>query len=134
MIAFKRSLMFFLNFCWFYFKKGNHVSLKDNAVPIWHFFSTVPKCLFQRVPNCLVSSSNILTLNSFLFVEHQSSSNAFVQSDDERQCKRVIQETLLAYSDVQHLAVARLFGFLFWVPNVASFSGFSILDCPFDFV
>ena len=38
MIAFKQSLMFFLNFCWFYFKKGNHVCLKENAVPIWHFF------------------------------------------------------------------------------------------------
>ena len=45
MIAFKRSLMFFLNFRWFYFKKGNHVCVKENAVPIWHFFSTVPKCL-----------------------------------------------------------------------------------------
>ena len=37
--------MFFLNFHWFYFKKGNHVCLKENAVPIWHFFSTVLKCL-----------------------------------------------------------------------------------------
>ena len=45
LIAFKRSLMFFLNFRWLYFKKGNHVCLKENAVPIWHFFSTVPKCL-----------------------------------------------------------------------------------------
>ena len=45
MIAFKQSLMFFLNFRRFYFKKGNHVCLKENAVPIWHFFSTVPKCL-----------------------------------------------------------------------------------------
>jgi hypothetical protein len=36
---------FFLNFRWFYFKKGNHVCLKENAVPIWYFFSTVPKCL-----------------------------------------------------------------------------------------
>ena len=36
---------FFLNFRWFYFKKGNHVCLKENAVPIWHFFSTIPKCL-----------------------------------------------------------------------------------------
>ena len=35
----------FFNFRWFYFKKGNHVCLKENAVPIWHFFSTVPKCL-----------------------------------------------------------------------------------------
>ena len=37
--------MFFLNFRWFYFKKSNHVCLKENPVPIWHFFSTVPKCL-----------------------------------------------------------------------------------------
>jgi hypothetical protein len=37
--------MFFLNFRWFYFKKGNHVCLKEIAMPIWHFFSTVPKCL-----------------------------------------------------------------------------------------
>jgi hypothetical protein len=34
-----------INFRWFYFKKGNHVCLKENAVPIWPFFSTVPKCL-----------------------------------------------------------------------------------------
>ena len=52
----------------------------------------------------------------------------------------------LVYSDVPHFAVALLFlkvffiGFLFcclrpvsWVPNNASFSGLSILDCPFGF-
>ena len=34
--------VFFLIFVDFIFKK---VIMKENAVPIWHFFSTVPKCL-----------------------------------------------------------------------------------------
>jgi hypothetical protein len=52
--------MLFLDFRWFYFRKGNRVCLKEDAVLIWHFFQRyrnvlVPNCLFQRVPNCLVS-------------------------------------------------------------------------------
>ena len=39
---------FFFNFRWFYFKKGNHVCLKENAVPIWHFFSTGAKMSWCR--------------------------------------------------------------------------------------
>ena len=60
---------FFFNFRWFYFKKGNHVCLKENAVPMsWYRTFLVPNYLFQRcrtvffngcryvlVPNCLVS-------------------------------------------------------------------------------
>jgi hypothetical protein len=59
---------FSFNFRWFYFTKGNHVCLKENAVPIcpdtelsWCrtvFFNgwrnvLVPNCLFQRVAKCL---------------------------------------------------------------------------------
>jgi hypothetical protein len=62
LIAFKRSLMGFFNFRWFYFKKGNRVCLKENAVSIcpdielsWCRTVFFNGCRNVLVSNCLVS-------------------------------------------------------------------------------
>jgi hypothetical protein len=72
--------LFFFNFRWFYFKKGNHVCLKENAVPIcpdtklsWCrtvFFNGAEMswcrtvffngCQNVLVPNCLVGGSRLV--------------------------------------------------------------------------
>ena len=79
--------MFFLNFRWFYFKKGNHVCLKENAVPIWHFFSTVPKCLGAKLSfstgaemscfRCKYTYNTIMTMTGPSKIQTSKSGNIY---------------------------------------------------------
>ena len=67
----------FFNFRWFYFKKGNHVCLKENAVPIcpdtelsWCRTVFFNGCRNVLVPNCLVSLNKITYLVQLIFFNY----------------------------------------------------------------